>query len=217
MSALGSTGVTEVPGPALHVDAAPEDPTEPQAPTSPTLAEAEEIAKGFLDAYGDFDTDRAISYLADDSVVAMVGTMSGTQEEFRLELSLLEAIGYQHTINDCETQDDSTSDIHLRCSFDLHALRSDALGLGPYTDNYWDLTVRDGTITSALSTWSYASNGFGDQSWGPLSSWIAAQHPDDIPAMYTDDRQTDWRLTEQSIRLWEQRTKEYAATNKRTD
>ena len=30
-------------------------------------------------------------------------------------------------------------------------LGSDALGIGPYGDNYWDLTVRDGEIVSAES------------------------------------------------------------------
>ena len=53
-------------------------------------------------------------------------------------------------INDCEPHDDDPeAGITLRCGFDFHQLGSDALGIGPYRDNYWELTVRDGEIVSA--------------------------------------------------------------------
>ena len=45
--------------------------------------------------------------------------------------------------------------------------------------------------------------------WGPFAQWIATTYPDDVPKMYTAG-QTNTQLTEESIQLWEQRSREYA-------
>jgi hypothetical protein len=44
----------------------------------------------------------------------------------------------------------------------MHAIRSDEIGLGPHTGNYWDLTVRDGKIVSAQREVEFMT-GFEDQ------------------------------------------------------
>ena len=93
------------------------------------------------------------------------------------------------------------------CGFDLHAFHSDEIGRGPYTDNYWDLVVRDGKVASAQSTWAYLTNGFSNEMWTPFQSWVASTHPLDIQLMYVGQAPA---MTEESIRLWEQRTREYA-------
>jgi hypothetical protein len=190
--------------------AARDDATESQGSAAPSTtaapATAEEIARGFLDAYGAFDTDRAMTYLTDDFFSEW-----RTPEELRLEISHLEAIGYQQMINNCEQQGTSVSGITLRCTFDLHAFRSDEIGLGPYTDNYWDLTVRDGKIVSAEWTWGYTTNGFSRELWEPFAVWVSTEYPDDAAMMYTDVTHTEQRLSDESIRLWDQHIREYAA------
>ena len=67
-----------------------------------------EVATSFLGAYGAFNADQAITYLADDAdisqMIASVGARSveGALEEFRLLISLLEATGYKQTLSSCE-------------------------------------------------------------------------------------------------------------------
>jgi hypothetical protein len=45
--------------------------------------------------------------------------------------------------------------------------------------------------------------------WEPFADWVFAAHPEDLKVMYTGGG-TEVRLTEESIRLWEQRSREYA-------
>lgn len=105
----------------------------------------------------------------------------------------------------------SESGVSLVCAFDMHGIKSDEIGLGPYIDNYWNLTVRDGRIDSAYQRMAYLSNGFSKQMWEPFAAWVRVEHPGDIVAMYTDESQEMQRVTEDSNRLWELRTAEYVA------
>lgn len=123
---------------------------------------------------------------------------------------MLEAQGYVQTITGSESQGDSSSGTEVRCAYDFHGIRSDEIGLGPYSDNYWDLTVRDGTIVSAANTVAFTTNGFSQQMWEPFAEWVATKYPDDVLRMYDSGEQTNLRLTEESVQLWEQRSREYA-------
>jgi len=191
-------------------DQTPSPPVATAAPTT-TVAPPMDVAVGFLDAYGAFDADRALTYLTADAVAEMSGSAAGanTQEEFRLELALLEASGYEHTITGCELPGDSAFGTGVRCGYDFHGIRSDEIGLGPYSDNYWDLTVRDGKIVAAANTIAFMTNGFSEQVWEPFADWVATTYPDDVPKMYTGVR-TNFQLTEESVQLWDQRSREYA-------
>ena len=44
--------------------------------------------------------------------------------------------------------------------------------------------------------------------WDPFAEWIAAEHPEDVDAMFQAN-QTMFRLTEESVRLWAERVPEY--------
>jgi hypothetical protein len=179
-------------------------PADQPATVYPADPKAKEVATGFVKAYGAFHPDRAMSYLTEDAIAAEWGT----PEEFRLLISLLEAIGFKQTINHCEQQSDSASGVRVRCAFDVHSLRSDEIGLGPYTDNYWDLTVRDGKIVSATESSAYLTNGFSEEMWEPFRDWVLATHPRDFDVMYCCGGD-NFRLTEESIRLWGRHTREY--------
>jgi hypothetical protein len=185
--------------------------SEPSA-VSPVDAKAQEIATGFVEAFGAFDADRAISYLADDADILPLMTeigiqdAEGTLDEFRLLISLQQAEGSKLTLDSCEEMESSASATEVRCTFDVHSLGSDELGLGPYFGNYFALTVRDGEIVRASQTRNY-SDIYGEM-WRPFATWVATNYPDDVEIMYQPGGHGE-RLTRESIRLWERHTREY--------
>ena len=79
------------------------------------------------------------------------------------------------------------------------------MGLGPYRGYYWDLTIRDGTIVSATRG-SPDPDLLSTQIDEPFRRWVTAEHPDDVAAMYEGSQ---WRISEESIPLFEQRAREY--------
>jgi hypothetical protein len=172
---------------------------------------SEAVAREFLDAYGSFDADRALTHLTNDAIVQDVGEAGWTTpEQLRLNIASERALGYKQTIRGCEHVSDSESGVIVQCAFDMHAIRSDEIGLGPYTGNYWRLIVRDGKIVSAQRDVDFTS-GFGDQIWEPFAKWVSIEHPDDALALGTDESQGIQPATAGSIRLWEQRSAEYVA------
>ena len=201
-------------------------PVATEAPEQPANAAAEEVVSGFLEAYGAFDVDRALAYLADDADISpllkSVGKVDveGRQDEFRLVVSWLEAQGYKQVLDTrpqgrtlaCEEQGSSASQTTLRCEFAFHLLGSREIGLGPFGGSYFDLTVRDGEITRASTYWETAE--FSPQLWEPFASWVSLAHPDDAAVMYVDETHSGARLTEESIPLWELHTGEYAGSGR---
>jgi hypothetical protein len=185
--------------------------SEPTA-VSPVDTKAQEVATGFVEAFGAFDADRAISYLADDAdilwLMRAVGIQDaeGTLDEFRLLISMGQAMSSKLTLDPCEETESSASATEVRCTFDVHSLGSDELGLGPYSGNYFALTVRDGEIVRASQHRNYAE--IYPQMWAPFATWVAAKYPDDVEVMYQIGGHGE-RLTSESIRLWERHTREY--------
>ena len=215
LSGLACSGAEEntaEEAPAVQEVPATTPATEP-ATVAPVSATAEEVATGFLEAYGAFDVEQAISYLSDDAdisqLIASVGAegVEGTLEEFRLLISLLEAEGYKQMLHSCEELVSSASEPSLRCTFDFHAIRSDEIGLGPFSGSFFDLTVRDGEIVQASKTWAIGE--FSPQMWEPFAEWVSTGYPEDAAVMYTTGGFTGARLTEESIRLWGQHSREY--------
>jgi hypothetical protein len=185
-------------------------PADAPATVSPADPAAEEVATGFLEAYGALDVDRAVSYLADDAdfsgLVSSVGPFvsEATVDDLRLNVALLEAEGYKQILHPCEQLAGSTSGTDLRCPFDYHTLRSDEIGLGPYSGSYFDLTVRDGEIVEVSETMAISE--FSPQMWEPFRAWVATTYPEDAKVMYAGCCAA---FTEESIALWKQRSQEY--------
>ena len=84
---------------------------------------AEEVASGFVEAYGSFDTEAAGSYLAIDADLAQ---LEADGEDWRLGNQWLEAQGFQLLLGTCEERNPKPEGSWVRCPFDYHALRSDA-------------------------------------------------------------------------------------------
>jgi hypothetical protein len=187
-------------------------PTSSATPTTASQEEEDaaiEIARLFLGAYRvSFDIDKAFSYLAAD--VEGVGPVA---EELLLA-RFLQAIGTKTILGPCEGLSSGSNGTQVRCSFEDHMLRSDEIGLGPYGGSAFVLTVLDGQVTSFGMTFPPNQfsdpNGFSEQMWVPFASWVANTHPEDVAVMYENASQTGWRITEESIPLWEERSREYA-------
>jgi ketosteroid isomerase-like protein len=187
------------------------------AETTPKTTKAERVARRFLDAYGSFHATRALRYLSEDGITTGSGNTSlswGTRDEFRKEVSMAKARRIKQAVTGCEEQGESGDGVAVQCAFDFHAFRSDEVGLGPYTDNYWDFVVRNGKITSAVSTWAYITNGFSAERWEPFQRWVASAHPADLPTMYPD---AEFEIVKETIPLWERRLREWVAAVKAGD
>jgi hypothetical protein len=174
-----------------------------QPPTVyPADPKAKGIATSFVQAVGAFDAERAGTNLADDAVVPE----GLVPEELPVLISFYEAQGYEQFLDPCRVTGSYAYGTVVRCPFDFHAIRSDEIGLGPYHGSYWDLTIRDGEIVQASQYWEIEK--FSPQMWEPFADWVSATYPKDFDVMYTGGG-TNFRLTEESIRLWGQHTREY--------
>ncbi len=170
--------------------------------TSEVSAEpAAEIAAAFLEAYGNFDLESAASYLAPD---ADLSQFEGGRQNWQLGNQWLEAQGFELILDGCDGSGGS-----VICPFDYHGIRSDQIGLGPFGGSHFAVTVEDGEIASVALVWDFIGNGFSNQVWEPFARWVAETHPEDAAVMYTDGSFTLEALTEESIQLWEERSKEY--------
>lgn len=166
-----------------------------------------EVAKGFVEAYGALDVDRAITYLAQDADISGLVGGTATLKDFRLDDAWSEATGFQLMLDSCEEVGSSASGTNVRCTFDWQGLRSDEIGLGPYSGGSFDLTVRDGAIVRASV--GVDTTEFSPQVWEPFAGWVSATYPEDAAVMYQDASYSNYRLTRESIRLWKLHTREY--------
>jgi hypothetical protein len=168
---------------------------------------AEDVATDFFNAYSVSNEDHTLSVLADDADLYGWG-LNGTRE-FRLLMRFFEATGFKHILDTCEETSSLLSGTVVRCTWDFHAIRSDEIGLGPYSGSYDELTVRDGEIVDVFGYIETAK--FGPQMWEPFAEWVSTTYPEDVAVMY-ESNFSDYLLTRQSIRLWERHTREYVET-----
>jgi hypothetical protein len=180
-------------------------PVAAEAPENTVNARAVKVATGFIEAYGAFDVERAMTYLADDATISVLGE----QDDPRLLIPWLEATGYEQIVDPCEQVGNSASS-SVHCTFAFHGLRSGEIGRGPFGGSSFDLVVRDGKIVEASQTWEIEK--FSPQVWEPFANWVSTAHPKDAAVMYTDGSHTNVRLTERSISLWERYTRAYVET-----
>jgi ketosteroid isomerase-like protein len=165
-----------------------------------------QLAKSFLEAWSASDLERAAVYLTDDALAGL-----GSAEHQRLDAEWARASGFKVSVDACEQLGVSDAGTSVRCAYSFQGIRSDEMGLGPFGGSYDRFTVKDGAITDVSFDIDTSSNGFSSQVWEPFATWVSATYPDDAAIMYTDSSLSDYRLTEESIRLWEQRTQEYVA------
>jgi hypothetical protein len=200
-----------------------DDDSDPRVPADTTVVPdattAEAVARGFVEAYGAFDADRVMTYLADDADITgltdwyTTEDVQGTRDELRLIIALEQADGYHQVLDSCDEKSSSADGTIVRCTYQFDSLGSDELGLGPFGGSWFDLTVRDGAIARA-SKGSDESRGsdswrFSNEVWVPLSDWVLANHPQEAAIVFTSPEANGARLTEEAIPVWEQLIQEY--------
>jgi hypothetical protein len=179
---------------------------------NPADAAAEEVAMGFLGAFGAFDAEQALGYLADDAditgLTSDITALHGVKdpEGFRLMMDWLQASGYEQTITSCEAST-VDSDTTVVCPFDFYGIRSDEIGRGPFSGSDFTITVRDGEIVRASLYWD--TEKFSPQMWEPFAEWVSTTYPKDAAVMYEDETLSNFRLTRGSILLWEKNSRLY--------
>ena len=185
------------------------DPVTPAAPSAaplpPVTATATEVATGYLDAIGSHDADLAATYLSDGAL-----TRLGGPDELRHRLEWARATGFEMLVTSCEPATSSPTGVTpVTCAYDFNGIRSSEIGLGPFEGSTYRFTIQDGKIISMSDNIETGSNGFSTQMWEPFAGWVALTYPDDVASMYNDPSQSDYLLTDESIRLWEQHTHDY--------
>jgi len=178
--------------------------TEPAHQPTPS----EQIATAYLHAWDSFDRPRLASYLADTADI------DGWRRSNRWE----EAVGFRMLTESCVEQSSTTAQTsttagtHVVCTFDYHALRSDELGLGPYSHSTFTATIKDGKILDTELEYADAKSGYTDEIWGPFAAWVAEAYPRDAAAMYANwPYQGIPAVTDRALELWEQHVKDYVA------
>jgi len=170
-----------------------------------TKSSPEQTAASFVDAYGIFDADGALGYLADDADISglLLGPADvvGTQPELRLNLAMLDAMGFIQLLETCEITRTEGSASTVQCPFDFHIAGSDYGGQAsaPITGAFYEISVAGDEITHASVDWG--GNDL-DAIWEDFGDWVSRNHPGDIPLMFTDTSHAKIRLNEESVRLW---------------
>ena len=167
----------------------------------------QQVATSFASAYGAFDADQAIGYLADEADISglLLGPTAseGVEPELRLNLAMLDATGFIQLLRPCEEIPAGGPASTVQCPFDFHIAGSDYGGQEstPFTGGSYELSVEGGEITKASVDWG------GDLAriWKDFADWVSQEHPGDVSSMFTDDTYKTTRLSEDSVRLWRQR------------
>ncbi|MGH8957262.1 MAG: hypothetical protein ACRDVK_01170 [Acidimicrobiia bacterium] len=159
------------------------------------------MATAFVDAWRGFDEGLVATYLATEADLSSFEWGGGT---WQMNNRLAEAQGFEMLLESCEAVAASTA---ISCAFDFHSLRSNEVENGPFGGNRFNVRVEGGEVVSAQMHLDVSE--FGPQMWDPFANWLAETYPEDVGVMYTSSAQTLEALTEESIALWEQRSREY--------
>jgi hypothetical protein len=155
-----------------------------------------------------------MTYVADDADLRglIEPPTPANRRGLSLMLALFEAVDYQQRIEWCRADPFETG-TSVVCAFDLATLDEAAHGRW-FKGGLFVFTLRDGEIVKAGVTWSFEP--YASQVRAPFAEWLAAMHPRNFEVMYgsipsdpADFRSVRYRLTEETIRLFGLRTREY--------
>lgn len=183
---------------AMGLTSGSPDAVGPASP-GPTLAVA--VAAEYVDAYASYDRPLLKSLVAGDALT----NWSSLDQSNRAD----EAMEFRVLLDHCTALDHSSAGTQVTCSFDVHALGSEQLGLGPYSNNQFFLTVRDGKIVKWQINFTFETNGFAVQMWEPFVAWLTQHYPKDVPRMI--DGNNNPRPDATSVELFHQHIAAYVA------
>ena len=177
-------------------------------PTGPVETSAERVATDYLENLWSYDLAAVEAAVTDPRVLDEDGRL----DRWRRHQAWLQAARFSLAESRCEeggTSVDGTTAVH--CDYELHALGSEFLRVGPYAGTY-DITVQDGEIASVEDDFPFATNAFNAHSWVPFAAYVSRLHPDDVTAMYDKPGQQSAREDAKSRELWERYVAEYIAS-----
>lgn len=176
------------------------------APLTPprTLTPAEQVATDFVAAAASYDRARMASYVAPGARLTY-GHLIGPQG-WKLANRYTEATRLLLYPDECYELFTSTRGTRVGCPFSFDWLGSDALGTGPFDNNLYQVTVKDGQVVEF--TESIASN----DSFDPFWQWLDSTHPDDRATLesWSDPEATGVAVSD-ALQLWQRRTNEFVA------
>lgn len=179
-----------------------------------------DIADEFVAAYVNYDFDAAATYLAPDLEASFKSAGADDSGQFSLpgdnDIRFAEAIGAKTIVEPCEEVGTDAGATEVQCDYSYHSFRSEELGRGPFAvDSFYSISVKDGEVVAfedhhvdeAFSD----PDGFSEQMWVPFALWMRDTHPDQLDVLYDSPNLDSWRITDESLPLWEQYLDEWAA------
>ena len=158
----------------------------------------ERTAQEFVDAVTTGDVAEARSFLAEGATLSA---------DLLWQLTLTKARSMEHDVQPCQTIGGSDARATVVCPFDYHAYRSEQLGLGPFGNNSVTVVMTDGEVRSVQPIYNWDGNGDSALK-GEIGAWVRENHPGEWRFLDSNDvrpaEMPRW------IRLWQQRTQEYA-------
>jgi hypothetical protein len=127
---------------------------------------------------------------------------------WRADLRLNNAWSREYFLKPCDVTSTGPAGTTVICPFDVHVLHSEQLGLGPFTDNFFTVRVKDGRVMSA-EEFSPSGADSQDQIFSAIGAWVRENHPGEWgfmsrPATHTPAEMQRWKL------LWERYSQQYA-------
>jgi hypothetical protein len=179
---------------------------EPASKLSHSDRVAIRTATGFVDAFHFFNPHQARRLLAPGA------TLGGavTTQDWPATMRFFRETGGEISPRKCHILRRTRAETIVRCPYTYQLMRSGDLGLGPYAGSYFRITTRGQRITQVNMHHQTSTNSFHDQMWAPFAAWIETLHHRDGAEMYPDwPNQGHWPATDQAIRLWSQRTRQF--------
>jgi hypothetical protein len=174
-----------------------------------------DIAGDFVDAFAAYDIDRAAEDLAPGAQMK-VWEDGDDVGHWRNGMEWGEAVGFTVLPGDCVRVGSYAFGTVARCSFDLHNLGSERLGIAPFPNNYVDVVVEEGQIVVVDMNVPFETNGHSEQVWEPFVAWLEREHQDDFSKMIVENPDGTQSAThsEEVLALWERYVDEWVASQK---
>jgi len=217
VASLGGDDLAPEPATTLPPDTtatptttAPSTTPPSQTTAAPPVDEAAllHIATAFMEARANYDGAALEALVASDASIAGLEFIdSADQYPMLAELERVTGASY------LDVRCTAGSADRVVCRYTLENDLTRALGVGPYPNNSFLLSIVDGQIV--LVNHNIRTDDYIPEAVAPLRSWVIANHPDDYAVMYrpnpvpgADDLPA---ITPEAISLWEVRVVEFVA------
>ena len=179
-------------------------------PTATASRAPAEVAESFMAAIAAGDAERVATLVTDRALVG-----SGGLDGLDAELRWREAVGYDVLPEPCEATVETAFRTIFRCPYSYNSIHSDELGFAPFEGSHYRVVVGDDArISSYQDELDFDRNRFSAEVYEPFIAWMEANNPEDIAAMHVDGEVGNHAITDESIALWERRTREYVETRR---